>query len=469
MRKMNKTDDSIFSGITGMVSGLVESRGIDLCEIAGRTKVLSGYNRRKSFSPVQLLSLLLMWVTNGCTLRELASVVAVECDFSLTDTGLLARFRKCAGFLEEICKAMLAPLAKPLPEEVRLYMVDASNIRGWTRRSQARLHQALACKVDSGGRLSVRADDFEVTRTKGKGVGEKLDRDCYHYREGDIAVADRGYYCARGIVHVHDCGADAIVRFQSCGSPVWIKGDGKMEKANVLAMIWELGLRQGETGELAGGTCLKSGRRTLPVRVCVRRKTDLEAACAKAKLDRYASNHHRAASGKDRDVADATYEYCKYIVVVTTLPADKYTPDAVLRLYRLRWQVELMFKRMKSIGEVRRMPVWNDGSCQVYLLAKKLLFMLMDADGCLPAVMHGGDSTPWEEELCNDDVDMEDDFLWEDFRRRYHGIAARLCYRIPDSKLPELKRLSKLQHDRERRRKRLRSLQMYRMSCQRAV
>ena len=65
MRKMNKTDDSIFSGITGMVSSLVESRGIDLCEIAGRTKALSGYNRRKSFSPVQLLSLLLMWVTNG--------------------------------------------------------------------------------------------------------------------------------------------------------------------------------------------------------------------------------------------------------------------------------------------------------------------------------------------------------------------------------------------------------------------
>ena len=207
--------------------------------------------------------------------------------------------------------------------------------------------------MDSGGRLSVRADDFEVTRTKGKGVGEKLDRDCYHYREGDIAVADRGYYCARGIVHVHDCGADAIVRFQSCGSPVWIKGDGKMEKANVLAMIWELGLKQGETGELAGGTCLKSGRRTLPVRVCVRRKTDLEAACAKAKLDRYASNHHRAASGKDRDVADATYEYCKYIVVVTTLPADKYTPDAVLRLYRLRWQVELMFKVPLHLAERR--------------------------------------------------------------------------------------------------------------------
>lgn len=466
---MNKTDDSIFSGITGMVSSLVESRGIDLCEIAGRTKALSGYNRRKSFSPVQLLSLLLMWVTNGCTLRELASVVAVECGFSLTDTGLLARFRKCAGFLGEICKAMLAPLAEPLPEGVRLYMVDASNIRGWRRRSQARLHQALACKVDSAGRLSVRADDFEVTRTKGKGVGEKLDRNCYHYREGDIAVGDRGYYCARGIVHVHDCGADVIVRFQSCGSPVWILGEGRMEKADVLAMIRVLGLGEGETGELAGGTCLKSGRRTLPVRVCVRRKTGLEAACAKAKLDRYACNHHRAASGKDRAVADATYEYCEYIVVVTTLPADKYTPEAVLRLYRLRWQVELLFKRMKSIGEVRRMPVWNDGSCQVYLLAKKLLFMLMDADSCLPAVMPGGDSTPWEEEFCDDDVDMEDDFLWEDFRRKYHGIAARLCYRIPDSKLPELKRLRKLQHDRERRRKRLRSLQMYRMSCQRAV
>ena len=466
---MNRTDDSVFSGITGMVSSLVESKGIDLREMAGRTKVLSGYSRRKSFSPVQLLSLLLMWVTNGCTLRELASVVTVECGFPLTDTGLLARFRKCAAFLEEICKAMLAPPAEPLSDGVRLYMVDASNIRGWTRRSQSRLHQALVCEVDGGGRLSVRAGDFEVTRTKGKGVGEKLDRDCYHYGKGDIAVADRGYYCARGIIHAHDCGADVIVRFQSCGSPVWIRTGGRMEKANLLAMIRDLGLGRGEAGELAGAACLKSGKGALPVRVCVRRKTELEAACAKTRLDRYAANHHRAASGKDRAVADATYEYCEYIVVVTTLPADRYTPDAVLRLYRLRWQVELLFKRMKSIGEVRRLPVWNDESCQVYLLAKKLLFMLMDADGSLPAAMPGGDSTPWGEEICADEVDMEDDFLWEDFRNRYRGVETRLYYRIPHSKLPEFKRLKKLQHNRERRRKRLRSLKMYRMSCQRAV
>ena len=107
---------------------------------------------------------------------------------------------------------------------------------------------------------------------------------------------------------------------------------------------------------------------------------------------------------------------------------------------------------------------WASKSLQMVIAAMKL-----DAGGCLPAAMPGGDDTPWEEELCDDDADTEDDFLWEDFRRKYHGIAARLCYRIPDSKLPELIRLRKLQHARERRRKRLRSLQMYRMSCQRAV
>ena len=465
---MKNSDDRAFSAITGMVSEACAARHVSLEEIAERTRVLSGYNGRKRFSPVQLLTLLLMWCTNGCTLRDLAAIVAVEIGFPLTDSGLLGRFRKCAAFLREICKGFLAPSAPPVPRGRRLLILDASDIRGARRRSLTRLHQALACEADRDGRLSVRPGDFEVTRTRGAGVGERLDRACHRYRRGDIAVADRGYYCARGIIHVHDSGADVIVRFQSRSSPIWLSGEDGLRKADLLEMIRSLGLGPGEAGEVRGGTCVRSDTRTLPVRVCVRRKTEAEADCARARLDKYVCNHHRAASGAARRVDDETYEYCRYIVVVTTLPADECAAEEVLRLYRLRWQVELLFKRMKSIGELRRMPVWNDDSSEVYLLAKKLLFILMDAEAGLPAALPCDDNAPWGEDLPGDDFEAGDDFLWETFRRRYHEISSSLWHRIPDAHVPEYVRLRNRQLKRECNRKRKRSLQMFRMSCQRA-
>ena len=464
---MNKSDGRAFSAITGMVSSMCAARHVNLEEIAERTRVFSGYNGKKRFSPAQLLALLLMWCTNGHTLRELAATVDIEIGFPLTDTGLLGRFRKCAAFLQEICKSLLAPAA-PCLKGRRLRILDASDIRGARRRSLTRLHQALVCTADGEGGLSVRLDDFEVTRTRGAGVGERLDRTCYRYQIGEIAVADRGYYCARGIIHVHDRGADVIVRFQSRSSPIWLSEGGSLRKANLMEMIRALGLGPGEAGEIRGGTCVRSGARTLPVRVCVRRKTAEEEEYARAKLDKYVCNHHRAASGAARSVDEETYEFCRYIVLVTTLPAGECTAEEVLGLYRLRWQVELLFKRMKSIGELRRMPVWNDDSSEVYLLAKKLLFILMEAEASLPAALPCDDNAPWGEDLPGDDFEAGDDFLWETFRRRYHEISSSLWHRIPDAHVPEYVRLRNRQLKRECNRKRKRSLQMFRMSCQRA-
>ena len=109
MRKMNDLDDRAFSAITGMVSSMCAARHVNLEEIAERTRVFSGYNGKKRFSPAQLLALLLMWCTNGHTLRELAATVDIEIGFPLTDTGLLGRFRKSAAFLDEICRALGLP------------------------------------------------------------------------------------------------------------------------------------------------------------------------------------------------------------------------------------------------------------------------------------------------------------------------------------------------------------------------
>ncbi len=48
------------------------------------------------------------------------------------------------------------------------------------------------------------------------------------------------------------------------------------------------------------------------------------------------------------------------IWVMTTLNRDQLSDDAVLKLYRLRWQVELLFKRLKSLLHLDALPT-RDG------------------------------------------------------------------------------------------------------------
>ncbi len=40
--------------------------------------------------------------------------------------------------------------------------------------------------------------------------------------------------------------------------------------------------------------------------------------------------------------------YNKFIVVVTNLP-EEITAGQILELYRMRWRIELVFKRLKSV------------------------------------------------------------------------------------------------------------------------
>ena len=45
-----------------------------------------------------------------------------------------------------------------------------------------------------------------------------------------------------------------------------------------------------------------------------------------------------------------TLEYAKYVIVFTTLEVE--SPAEVLECYRLRWQIELIFKRLKTLAQL---------------------------------------------------------------------------------------------------------------------
>jgi IS4 transposase len=55
-----------------------------------------------------------------------------------------------------------------------------------------------------------------------------------------------------------------------------------------------------------------------------------------------------------RTISDRQRVMCQWLVWITNLPADKFTIEEISVLYRVRWQVELLFKRWKSLVGLSR-------------------------------------------------------------------------------------------------------------------
>jgi IS4 transposase len=73
-----------------------------------------------------------------------------------------------------------------------------------------------------------------------------------------------------------------------------------------------------------------------------------------------------------------TLELASYFFVLTNLPPE-ISAESVLQLYRLRWQVEMKFKTLKSVLHLDEVPARNDQSLRVYILAKLLVALLIDS------------------------------------------------------------------------------------------
>ena len=77
-------------------------------------------------------------------------------------------------------------------------------------------------------------------------------------------------------------------------------------------------------------------------RICALRKTP------EAIRDAY-EQIRRTAARKQKTPLEDTYRFACYVIVFTTFPASDFSATQVLQWYRLRWQVERVFKRFKSL------------------------------------------------------------------------------------------------------------------------
>ena len=321
--------------------------------LAGETGAFT--RARKIDSPEVLLRLILMWAVAERSLMDTAAIAAEVGLADVSDVALVKRFAKAGDWLAALVSDLLVDPQPPLPEGVRVRILDATGItRAGKRGTDRRLHLGM----DLG---SNRIDSIELTNVKGT---ESLER--FSVRGGEILIGDRGYGSRVGMAYVARQGAFFVVRFAWPAVPLESPDGQSFPLLDALRSLPEAG-----AGEFAVRFTGPNGK-GIDARLVAIRKTEPAAARAREKALRERTKKGRAA------VDVRTLELAGYFFVLTNLPPDV-SADSVLQLYRLRWQIEIKFKTLKSLFHLDNVPARNDESLRVYVLAKLLVALLIDS------------------------------------------------------------------------------------------
>jgi len=122
-------------------------------------------------------------------------------------------------------------------------------------------------------------------------------------------------------------------------------------------------------------------------RACALRKTREAIRIAHKSL-------RRQASKRGMQLQPETLQYAKYVIVFTTFPATEFCAADMLEWYRTRWQVELVFKRFKSLAELGHLPKHDEHSAKAWPYGKLFVALLVEK-----LIGHARAISPWGYQL----------------------------------------------------------------------
>ncbi len=359
-----KTDSLLNEDWSGVVARLGGATALDVTARAARAFV----RPREICSAVELLRLILAYCLGHRSLRATAAWAAASRLVDVSNPAILYRLRQCGDWLTLLIGQTLAASVPARCEGRLIRLVDATTVS--KPGPEARKHNRL-WRIHAAFDLPIeRFGCFELTDEHG---GEHLDR--IPVVKGEIRIGDRAYSQPPRIASVLDQGGDIVVR-TGWRNLRWL--DALRKPVDLHTMLCEAGERVDRAIWIA---C--KGRSPLALRLIAVRKPDAAAEAARRAARRQGRKSGYTPSRKTLDAAS-------WFILVTSLPAETFSTEDVLDLYRLRWRIELAFKRLKSVIGLKKPPGVDERSAKPWVLAHLLMILLLE-----PVVDGLEDSPPW--------------------------------------------------------------------------
>ena len=318
---------------------------------------LGAMRRLRGFDSVgSLLRVLLIHLADGCSLRETAVRASAGGLANVSDVALLKRLRGCGAWFQWMVQEMAAGMALAAPTDAllagrRVRLVDGSSVcEPGATGSTWRLHYALNLGT-------LKCDEVHVTEAS---VGESLTH--FAISKGDVIMADRGYANRRGLRHVVKHKAAVVLRATLTSLPLLDQSGQRLE---LLPLLRTLAIGQAADWPAHAQDAIGA----IAVRVCAYRKTAAQTLAAQQAIEQEARK-------KKRNVRPDTLEGSGYVIVLTTLSEP--SAAAIMEFYRRRWQIELAFKRLKSLLQLGHLKKIDKDGARAWLQGKLLVACLIE-------------------------------------------------------------------------------------------
>lgn len=337
-----------------------------------KAKELGALRRcRKVPDAERLLRTLLIHLAEGCSLRETAVRAQEGGIMDLSDVAIMDRLRMSGEWFRWMTTELMQAWVARQPATVfgskwNVRVVDGTRIKepGPTGSSWC-IHYCIDLP-------SLACHELKVSDKHGNGESFRQ----FAVEPGDLFVGDRAYGVRPGIFHVADAGGDVLTRFAMSNLPL------RNPRGSAFHLLKRLRtLRGTRVGQWP--VRLERENRALQGWVCAVRKS--RQATVKA-IERI----RRQSQKNGMKTRPETLEAAAFILVFTTVGPEDLRPTQVLEMYRGRWQIEIVFKRLKSILGLGHLRKTDPQAATSWIQGKLLVAFLIES-----LIGHGESFFPW--------------------------------------------------------------------------
>lgn len=327
----------------------------DLDALARETGLVK---RLRGFDSAETIARLLLMHGSGISLEQTALRADAHGLARTSAVALHGRLKNSGQFFETLChyvrrRILSRSKENPWPEGWTFRAIDATEVsEPGPTGSKWRVHYSLRLP-------DLVCDSFQVTDSS---RGESFKH--WKISPNEVVIADRAYSHRKPLAELSECGAYFVVRFNSGLFPLV---DCHESPVDLVKLLKPLRIGQAQSFEVF----FKNAGKLRPIRLCAIKKTREAAELSRKKARRRAQRDGSA-------IEELTLFLADYVLILSNLPEREWPASVILDLYRCRWQVELAFKRLKSLLQLGHLPKGDPETARAWMHLKLLLALIIE-------------------------------------------------------------------------------------------